>query len=580
MKRSLLLKIFVTYLVIIVLSFLVLHLFLRDEIRKMMIGQVEEQIMISAQLVDLNSSQDMLRQIRQIGRISGARVTLVDAEGKVFADSEREIAGLENHLNRSEIQEARVRGKGRSIRFSQSMGEDMLYVAVPVREGETIKGYVRLARPLPDVRRAVDKTYNSFFLALLIVAACSLVIAVIFSWRLAAPIKAMEKFTEGLRSGTPEGSVLIKTSDETKKLADNINYLVEELKNKIRLVDEENSKLTSAFASMAEGVMILDDNDKIETVNRALSHMLSSRYKDIVGKTLLEAFRNVEMQQALLKFKETRELIAQEVVLGEQNPVILSVSITAVKGDVGHRKTMIVLHDVTRLKKLEQMRIDFVANVTHEIRTPLTAILGYLETIRDGAIKQTEQTSKFIETIINHAQRLNRLVDDLLTISKIELGEMSFHFEDVFIHDVLKSVMPLVEQKAKAKNIRIDNMIAADFVSLKADKDRLVQIFVNILDNAVKFTPENGAVKITATKSDEFAVINISDTGVGIPADELARLGERFYRVDKTRSRDMGGTGLGLSIVKHLMMAHGGKINISSQPGHGTEVSLFFPLAR
>lgn len=581
MKRHFFYKIFATYLVIIALSFFVLNLFVRDEVKKIMTAQIEGQLMTYAQLVDLNSTEQISNQLRQIASISGARVTLIDAEGKVLADSEKKVAGLENHLNRPEIQETRLKGKGKSIRYSSTIGVDMLYVAVPVKMDSAITGYVRLARPLYDVRNTIEKIYNSFFLAMLIIAVISLVIAILFSYRLAAPIKAMERFTERLRQGIPEGAaIFLNTTDETKKLADNINYLVDELNSKIRLANEESSKLVAAFASMTEGVMILDAEDRIEAVNQAMSNILTMQYGDITGKTLMEAFRNADLQRAFLKFKETRESVFQEITLGNIQPVILSVSITGVKSNIDNEKTMIVFHDVTRLKKLERVRVDFVANVTHEIRTPLTAILGYLETLRDGAICNPAEAQKFIDIILKHAERLNRLVEDLLTISKIELGEVKFHVENISLGDAVNNVMPLIAPKAKLKNITLDNLMPEKISLIRADKDRLSQVFINILDNAVKFTPENGKVSIGAEETKEYVVVTVSDTGIGIPREEIERLGERFYRVDRNRSRDLGGTGLGLSIVKHLMTAHGGKMEITSQLGRGTKVSLYFPLAK
>jgi two-component system, OmpR family, phosphate regulon sensor histidine kinase PhoR len=582
MKRHIFYRTFGTYLVIIALSFLVLNLFVRDEIRKIMTGQIEEQLMTQAQLIDLNSPQNISRQLKKITQISGARVTLIDVSGKVFADSEKEVAGLENHLNRPEIQEARVRGSGKSIRFSKTIGVDMLYVAVPINDGATIKGYVRLARSLSAVNSAIEKIYQSFFQAMFIVALCSLIIAIIFSYRLTAPIKAMERFTERLReeAGAPEGAILIKTSDETKKLADNINYLVEELNNQLKLANEEKAKLVTAFASMTEGILILDAGDRIEAVNASLDNMLASQYGDIKGKTLMEAFRNVELQKAFLQFKKARQPVSGEITLGSMEPVILNVSISAIEGNIGNEKNMVVFHDITRLKKLERVRADFVANVTHEIRTPLTAILGYLETIKDGAIENREEARQFIEIIIKHAKRLNRLVEDLLTISKIELGEVNFSFDHVSLRDVLAGVISLIEPKAAVKSIKIDNRVTDKLPAVMADKDRLIQVFVNILDNAVKFTQEGGKITIEAAAENtkEDICVSVTDTGIGIPESEVARLGERFYRVDKTRSRDLGGTGLGLSIVKHLMTAHGGRLEIASRLGSGTKVSLYFPL--
>jgi len=579
-KRNLFLKILFSYLVIICLSFFILDLLIKDEIKKVMTGKIETELLTYAELINLNSAQKMFDQLKQIARISSSRVTLVDAQGKVFADSEKDIAKMENHLNRPELQEARLRGKGKSIRFSSTIGIDMLYVAITLKEGSEIKGYVRLARSLDDVQSMIEKVYQSIFLAMMIVTVIALVIALIFSYRLSAPIRAMERFTERLRQGHPVGTLLLETADETKKLADNINYLLDELQSQIRLANEEKSKLMTAFTSMTEGVLILNAEDKIEFVNQALSNILSEQYGDINGKTLMEAFRSVDLQKAFLEFKETRINVSREITLGNIESVILNVSISAVQDYPEEEKTMIVFHDVTRLKKLEKIRIDFVANVTHEIRTPLTAIIGYLETIKDGAINNIEETKKFIDIILKQAERLNRLVEDLLTISKIELNETRFKFENIFLSDAVTNVISIVEKKATSKKITIENNMPEKLRPVRADRDRLTQIFVNVLDNAVKFTPESGKVIITADETDAYSVVSIIDTGIGVPQDEIQRLGERFYRVDKTRSRDLGGTGLGLSIVKHLMIAHGGRMEIESQLGRGTKVFLFFPLRK
>jgi len=577
-KRNLFFKILFSYLIIVCLSFFVLDLLIKDEIKKVMTDKIETELLNYAELIDLNPAQRISDQLQQIARISNSRVTLVDAQGRVLADSEKDITTMENHFSRPELQEARLKGKGKSIRFSQTIGVDMLYVAIPTKSQSQITGYVRLARPLHDVQSMIEKVYQSVFLAMMIVAVVALFVALFFSYRLAAPIRALERFTERLRQGHPVGTIFLETSDETEKLADNINYLVEELQTQIRLANEEKSKLMTAFTSMTEGVLILNAEDKIEFINDALSAILS-QYGDINGRTLMEAFRDVELQKAFLKFKEKHDTVTEEVTLGSGfEPVILSVSISSVHNYPDEEKAMLVFHDVTRLKKLEKIRVDFVANVTHEIRTPLTAIIGYLETINAGAINNTADTRRFVDISLKQAQRLNRLVEDLLVISKVELGELDFRFEEISLRNALDGVIPLVEAKVKLKNMTIHNKVPENGATIRADRDRLTQILVNILDNAVKYTPENGSVSIENEQKDNYAVLTIMDTGIGIPKEEVQRLGERFYRVDRSRSRDMGGTGLGLSIVKHLMIAHGGKMEIESQLGKGTKVSLFFPL--
>ena len=580
MKKNLFYKIFFSYLVIISLSFLLLDLFLREEVEKNLTSQIETEMMSYAKIIDLSPREKVTEQIGEMANISNCRVTLIDARGKVFADSEKDVTQMENHSNRPEVQEARLKGSGKSVRFSSSLNIDMLYVAVTIRNGEKINGYVRLARPLHDVQKVIQKMYESILGASAIAVIVSLLIALFISYRLAEPIRAMERFTEKLRQGEPVGAILLNTADETKKLADNINFLVEELKDKIRIANEEKSKLMTALTSMTEGVLIINAQGLIEFVSPVLGDMLSVRYEDVFGKTLMEAFRSAELQKILTEFKRTGENITREITLDMAEVVILNVSVSAVHGYPQEDKTMIVFHDVTRLKKLEKVKEDFVANVTHEIRTPLTAIIGYLETIKNGAIVNIDETKKFVDIILNQAERLNRLVEDLLTLSHIELKELKFNFENVSINAAITNVISLVETKAKEKKITIHNNVRENFPMIRADKDKLTQIFVNILDNAVKFTPESGRITIVAKEADAYTAVSISDTGIGVPRDEIQRLGERFYRVDRSRSRDLGGTGLGLSIVKHLMIAHGGRMEIESELGRGTTVSLLFPLAK
>lgn len=547
-----------------------------SKIRTSFRDSAEEALMSYARIVDLNSMEEIKKQIGRIGGISRARVTLMDAAGKVLADSEKRPEALDNHLNRPEIQEARVKGEGSAIRHSRTIGMDMLYVALPVKQGAAIAGYVRLSRPLFEVKSASDELLRSLIASILIMLVPSFLIALIFSYRLTVPIKKMETFTERLRRGREPGTLLIETGDEMKTLADNINFLVAELRNQIRVATEEKEKLIAAFASMNEGVLLLDGQGKIENCNRAFIAMFEKQYGRVIGKTLIEAFRNVSLQNAFERFKQSGEPLSEEIVIGEISPVILNVNFSRIHGQ--EEKTIAVFYDLTRLKRLEKMRVDFVANVTHEIKTPLTAILGFVETLQKGAIEEKETALRFLDIIHKHANRLNRLLEDLLTISNIELGEMKFFFESVALKGVVEHVLPLVSARAAEKKIALHRTVPEELPLIRADRDRLVQIILNVLDNAVKFTPEGGEVSIAASAQDGWVELRISDTGFGVPQNEIARMGERFYRVDKARSRELGGTGLGLSIVKHLMSAHGGRMEIQSRLGEGTKVSLFFPV--
>lgn len=580
MKNSLFYKVFGTYLVITLIAMVVIGFYATGQIKSRLMERIETELMSYAQMININPSQsEIISEINSLSRISNARITLIDSEGVVLADSGGQASGMDNHLNRPEIQEARVKGKGRSMRFSKTLGMNTLYVALPVKEGSGIRGYIRLARPLSEVRHYVTEINVLILQSFLIVGFLSFLIAFVFTSRLTSPIHEMEQFTERLREGEDPGSLMINSSDETGRLARNINYMVMELRERIRSVNEEKGKLESVFASMEDGILVLDTNGRIEATNDTSRKIFKARFRDIAGKTPLEAFRNIELQKTLDRFKETGTPISREIVLGEKDHTVLDVTVSPVHGlPEGEEKTMIVLRDVTRLKRLENVRADFVANVTHEIKTPLTAILGFIETLEEGAIDEKETAKKFLQIIHRHAERLNRLVDDLLVISDVEMGEMRFLFESVSLGGIIENILPVIETRASEKGLDIEKAIADDLPSIWGDRDRLHQILLNVLDNAVKFTPDTGKILIkTLDGKDGNVYVKISDTGIGIPKGEIPRLGERFYRVDKARSRELGGTGLGLSIVKHLMTAHGGKIEIESQLGKGTTVSLMFP---
>jgi two-component system phosphate regulon sensor histidine kinase PhoR len=326
--------------------------------------------------------------------------------------------------------------------------------------------------------------------------------------------------------------------------------------------------------------MVLDAENRIESVNRGMEEMTGRPHGDVIRKTLLEAFRNIKLHDALERFREREETVCEEIGLGDYRPVTMDMTISAIRGETdGEQKTMLVFHDVTRLKKLERIRTDFVANITHEIRTPLTAIIGFVETLQRGAVDNRGKTLEFLRTINENAQRLNRLVDDLLTLTGIELGETNFDLERLNTEDALGQALAVVSERISEKKLKLLKEIRQYLPPIRADRDSLIQILINILDNAVKFTPEGGTITVTIFPgTDGYLIVRIVDTGIGIPKGEIPRLGERFYRTDKTRSRELGGTGLGLSIVKHLMKVHQGRMTIESSLGRGTTVSLHFPI--
>ena len=580
MKTRLFYKLFGTYLVIAVLSLAVAGFFIERELKTGLTQWIENDLMSEAQIIALMPEKDIENLSQALAERSRARITLIDARGRVTLDSDGQAKDTDSHLNRPEIQEARVKGKGTTTRLSRTLKTDTLYVALPLYDGAQLKGYLRLSRPLLEVARSVNELRFSIFQVLLFIIILSMVIAFVFSMKVISPIQELEIFTDKIRKGDVSGMLMIDSRDEIGQLSKNINEMVAELQEKIRVANDEKWKLRAAFASMAEGIMVLDSQNRIEGLNKGMTEMIGHEYADIVGKTPLETFRNIELQNVLNRFRQEGQPVLQEITLGDDKPLILDVRISAVKSLPREEpKTMMVFHDVTRLKKLERTRVDFVANVTHEIKTPLTAIIGFVETLEQGAIEDPATAKKFLKTIRENARRLNRLVDDLLVLSDVELGETKLDLERLDIADILERALMLITAKAFVKNVSIGTDLSPALPLIHADRDKAVQVLLNVLDNAVKFTPEGGQILIRASEEKkDFMTVRITDTGPGIPKSEIPRLGERFYRVDKMRSRDMGGTGLGLSIVKHLMKAHAGEMEIESTPGKGTTVSLNFPI--
>ncbi len=574
-------KIFATYLVIMILTVGISGLLLSSSINKEETERIHGELLSLARVLARMPESDIRLLISSFAGISQTRMTLIDGSGSVIADSEANVKNMENHLDRVEIQQAQARGQGMDIRFSHTLSVDMLYVAIPLKNGDEIKGYIRLARPLLAVDAAIKNLLESIYRTVFIIIALSLLIALVLTWKLLSPIRKIADFTRRVRGGEIPGSLLIDSEDEIGQLAKDINFMVMELQEKIRLSREEKGKLEAAFAGMIEGVIILDRQDRIETVNRGMDTILCYRCGPILNKTLLEAFRNVQLHDALERFKREQEPVLQEIIMDGTSPLILDVNISAVKDASGNKnKTILVFHDVTRLHRLETIRADFVANVTHEIKTPLTAIIGFAETLEKGAMADKEAEQKFLRTISENARRLDRLVGDLLTLSGIELGELPLNRDEFPVAEVIENALAVIGGRAKEKAIAVHWNADDSLPPIRGDLDRVFQVLVNILDNAVKFTAQGGKIAIEASIANgDHVVVRIADNGMGIPQSDMPRLGERFYRVDKARSRELGGTGLGLSIVKHLMKRMEGRIEIESKLGVGTTVSLFFPVS-
>lgn len=517
----------------------------------------------------------------EIGSELKVRVTIIGLDGSVLGDSDlnsRELAEIENHRDRPEVKQAISSGQGESRRYSMTIEKDMLYVAsIFGRSG--MQGVIRLSISLSEI--ALISLRLKRLLALSFIAAFifAIVIGFVASMFISRPIKEMAWVTKSIAQGDFSKKLSIRTGDEIEDLAGSFNYMSDQIRYRIENVTSIKSRLEAVLLSMFEGVMVLDPEGRILLMNQALKDLFGIN-EDPKGKRPIEIIRNIEIQEIVEKTLKLQHGVQRDevsVLLPAEK--ILLIHGTQVfkegKADGG----VLVFHDITELRRLEKIRQDFVANVSHELRTPVTNIKGYAETLLEGALDDKENARDFVKIIYLDSERLARLVNDILDLSRIEAGKLRMNIRDCNIKSLTEKVILGLDKQAKDKSIKIENNIPDAIKNILADESLISQVLLNLIDNAIKYNHEGGNIRITACDKVKFVQVDVVDNGVGIPEKDLPRIFERFYRVDKARSREMGGTGLGLSIVKHIIHAHKGEISVKSIFGQGSAFSFTIPKA-
>ncbi len=518
------------------------------------------------------------------GRQAGARVTIIGRNGTVLGDSERDLEGvqrMENHAARPEVRAALAGGIGSNLRRSDTLNAEMLYVAIPLHDGTGVKGVLRVALPLTEVLKAKAAVRRTVAIGALLAFGLALGVGLFISQRVTRPVTEMRAIAHRIADGDFEQKLPARGKDEIAQLGHALNLMASRLKEKIQDLDGERTKVAAILDSMVEGVIALDSRGRILLMNPGARAIFALHAEPVEGRPLVEVVRQKEVFDLVKACQSSRpaQRCQREVDLGPPARRILEAHAISVPFDPEGKGVLLVLHDITELRRLEEVRKEFVANVSHELRTPLTSIQGYLETLLDEAMTERAITRRFLEVAHSHAQRLGRLVDDLLQLSDIETGRVSLRPAMVPLYEVAHDVTTIFEAPADQKKLVLLNHIPPD-LTVRADRDRLSQILVNLLDNAIKYTPEGEGVTLgAAARANGMVEVWVSDTGIGIPSTDLPRITERFYRVDKARSRELGGTGLGLAIIKHLVQAHGGELRIESELGKGTTVRFTLPAA-
>lgn len=509
---------------------------------------------------------------KESGMRLGKRITIINNNGTVLADSLSDTSKMENHSDRREIVDALSKGTGYDIRLSDTLKTNMLYAAVRFgSEAYNNIGVARISEDLAIIKDAKDTLHQVFLIAGLFSLLIALIISFILSKNIVNPIQEMSRIAEKYARGELTHKLGIRNipGDEIDNLANALNTMSLELHHNMQELSSEKSKLQSILDKTDDGLLVVDNESKIRMANPAASRILGTGNRNINGMTIIECTLSIDLAEMVERVFRTKQPASLEVQLLNPPQVYLNVYTAAIELPEGITGAIVVMHDITESKVMDSIRRDFVANVSHELRTPLASIRAMAETISLRGRKNPAMTEEFASKIINEADRLVAISDDLLDLSKIEAGRRSTGAEIFPLTEIVESVQSQLSQKASSKSIEINVDVSND-IRVRADKDSVHQILTNLIDNAIKYTPVGGKILISALYDENVVKVSIADTGVGIPQSDLPRIFERFYRVDKARSRESGGTGLGLSIVKHLVEGHGGTITVNSILNRGS----------
>lgn len=537
--------------------------------------------LLEIHLQDKTSAIDFQQLALSMGDALGLRATIVALDGKVLGDADltrEQLLTVENHANRPEIKEALKGGLGISKRFSHTVKKDMLYTAIPFGKEKT-EGVLRFSVALRDIEILQAKMRRVIGVSVAGIMLLILILTFLVSVFISRPLSEMSAIAKSMAQGDFSKKAVVHTSDEIGELARSLNLMSEEIKDKIGKVDSERAKLDLVLSSMFEGVIVTDDKEKIILMNPSLRKIFLVDINP-EGKKPLEVIRNTAVQDIVDRIVQGRQgLATEEITVNIPEEKILKVNGVPILRNNKFEGAILVFHDITELRRLEQVRQDFVANVSHELRTPISSIKGYAETLLDGALEDKDNAKEFIGIIYQDSNRLANLINDLLDLSKIESGKMKMSFVPLDPASSIRRAVTVMENQARAKSIALKFDLPPSLPKIMADEARFSQVMINLLDNAIKYSTEGGSATISAVVANNTLQIDISDTGIGISEKDLPRIFERFYRVDKARSRELGGTGLGLSIVKHIVSSHGGQVWVKSEPGLGSTFSFTIPLA-
>ncbi|HIQ02386.1 MAG TPA: HAMP domain-containing protein [Anaerolineales bacterium] len=602
MFRSVLWQVVLACVILIAITALVLGSYLLKLAQGHYLDTLQEGLVSQARLVGelarpcMNSSQDGCDTLTDgLAPRIGARITIIATDGTVLGDSERDPATMENHADRPEVIQALAEGVGRSTRHSATLDVDMLYVAVPVEAEGRMVGVARLSLPLTKIERSLTEMARKAILATAVTALIATTAAFTVVRRKLTPIRSLTQMARRMAAGDLNQRVKVSSQDEIGELTRALNRMAARLKETLERLSSERDRMAAVLSHMADGLIIADGESRVLLANPVAGQMFGRPAGRMQDRSLIEATRDHELAELVRRCLEEGEEGAALLELGPRRRFV-QVIVTPMAG----RRALILLHDLTELRRMETVRQDFVANVSHELRTPLTSLKALVETLRSGAFEDREAATRFLERMEGEVERLIRLVNDLLELARLESREAPLSLRPVDLGGLVAEAYASLKPMAEEKGLSLAVEIPPELPPLLADEERARRVLVNLLHNAIKFTPPDGRIRVLgcgvrvsegqvdwltsevgSLPSDglpdgEWAVVTVSDTGIGILSEHLSRIFERFYKVDRARSRE--GTGLGLAIAKHIVEAHGGRIWAESEVGKGSTFGFALPL--
>ena len=588
-KKKLIWQIFPLFLVIIVVSLSLEAWYFTRHYRQFFLANTEKELTVRARLIQLKAADILSREetrnqnmndlCKELGDSIQTRVTIILPSGEVIGDSFARTMTMENHLSRPEIRAAISGEKGMAIRYSSTLDQNMMYIALPLAGPDGIMAVIRTALSVSAIDKNIQATRNKVIVFLIFMVMTAAGVSWYVTRRIIHPLEEIKKGARAFAGGDLSNRLTVPDTEELSELARSLNQMARNLDSQIQESLNRQRELEAVHASMQEGVIAIDNEERIITINAAAAEIFNFSPASLKGRNILEVARNFELQNFIRKALATHSPVEDDIIIHQEGDHILNIHSSALWDSREHRiGTLVIFHDLTRIRRLESMHKDFAANVSHELKTPLTTIRGFIETIQQMPADKCDDMAGFLKIIEKNVHRMIELIDDLLALSRLErLEGTGIRFEEHHLSSLIQNAVQACTPLAEKKQIQVQVSCPEDLTA-RVDPVLMEQAIVNLVENAVKYSPENARVEVTARRTGEQVELSVGDSGTGIAREHLPKIFNRFYRIDKGRSRQEGGTGLGLAIVKHIVQYHNGRITVSSVKGKGTTFLIRMPL--